>query len=171
MRGAMLTAILHRYPLEQIKQTNAAIDYLVAKSKADVFTFKSFDRASKWRKFFKSLVWIFYAPLLVLGRGYDVIYCDDSYFFYSGLVKLVLPRSKGFFCLGDLHLLYYYSGWVYELLHFFEEIGWTVADKIIVISHAMAETLRKEGYPCEVVRDPVDPKDFPWVEATDDGNN
>ena len=162
-------ALLHRYPEDRIKETNAAFPYLVERG-IDVFTFKKFDRLGNFGKFWKSILWIFYAPLLVFGRGYDVIYCDDSYFFYPALVKLVSPRSKVFIRLGDLHLLYYYSGWVYELLHFFEEIGWTVADKIIVISHAMAETLRKEGYPCEVVRDPVDPKDFPWVEATDDGN-
>ena len=170
----MLTAILHRYPLEQIKQTNAAIDYLVAKSKADVFTFKSFDRASKWRKFFKSLVWIFYAPMLVLGRGYDVIYCDDSYPFYGILVKFVCPRSKVILRLGDLHLMYYTSGLVYKFLHFFELIGWNCADRIICISQPMADYVYSElknfrwGIAQEsddpivdVVLDPVDPKDFP----------
>ena len=34
----------------------------------------------------------------------------------------------------------------------------------------MAEELRKEGYTCEVVRDPVDPKDFPWVEGLPGSN-
>ena len=162
-------ALLHRYPAECIKETNAAFPYLAAKG-IDVLTFKKFDRLGSFGKFWKSLLWIFYAPLLVAGKGYDVVYCDDSYPFYPALVKLVSPRSKVVIRLGDLHLLYYCSGWVYELLHFFEEIGWTVADKIIVISETMAEALRKEGYSCEVVRDPVDPKDFPWVEGSTDSN-
>jgi len=165
----MKIALLHRYTPDRISETNAAYPYLAAKG-MDILTFKKFDRLSRLGKFWKSLLWIFYAPFLVIGKGYDVLYLDDSYPFYPVLVKLASPRSRVVIRLGDLHLMYYYSGWLYNFLHFFEEIGWTVADKILVISHAMAETLRKEGYPCEVIRDPVDPKDFPWVGTKDDGN-
>ena|SRR3990167_1633274 len=162
-------ALLHRYPKDRIKETNAAFPYLVERG-IDVLTFKKFDRLGNFGKFWKSLLWIFYAPLLVVGKGYDVIYCDDSYPFYPALVKLASPKSKIVIRLGDLHLLYYYKGSLYRFLHFLEEIGWSVADKILVISHAMEEALRKEGYPSEVVRDPIDSKDFPWVEVADDGN-
>src|SRR3989304_2626933 len=93
-------ALLHRYPADRIKETNAAFPYLAEKG-IDVLTFKSFNRTSKWRKFFKSLAWVFYAPLLVWGKGYDVIYCDDSYPFYPALVKLVSPHSKVVLRIGD----------------------------------------------------------------------
>lgn len=152
-------ALLHRYPSNQIKETNAAFPYLVEKG-IDVLTFKKFERQSHWKKFFKSMAWIFYAPFLVIGKGYDILYLDDSYPFYPVFIKLASWRSKVVIRLGDLHLMYYYSGWVYEFLHFFEEIGWSLADEIIVISEAMKERLRKEGYHSEVVPDPVELKDF-----------
>lgn len=151
--------MLHRHTPEQIQETNAAFRYL--KDKVDVLTFKTFDRTSKWKKFFKSLAWIFYAPWLVIGKPYDVIYCDDSYPFYPALVKLCCPRSKVVIRLGDLHLMYYYSGAVYKILHFFEKIGWRAADKILTISKAMETYVRQEiGRWPETVLDPVDPKDF-----------
>lgn len=154
-------ALLHRYPHDQIKETNAAFPYLRDKG-IDVLTFKRFDRRGSFRKFWKSVAWIFYAPFLVMGKNYDVIYCDDSYPFYPALVKLASHRSRVVIRLGDLHLMYYFSGWAYKFLHFFEKAGWDLADKILVISEAMADYLRKEGYHSEVVLDPVDPKDFPY---------
>lgn len=153
-------ALLHRYEKDSIKETNAAFPYLQKKG-IDVLTFKKFDRLSKYKKFWKSILWIFYAPILVFRKNYDVIYCDDSYPFYPALVKLVSPKSKIVIRLGDLHLLYYYSGFLYEFLHGLEEIGWSIADEIICISEAMAERLRKEGYSPLVALDPVDAKDFP----------
>jgi len=162
-------ALLHRYPSDRIKETNAAFPYLVERG-IDVLTFKKFDRLGNFWKFWKSIAWIFYAPCLVIGKGYDVLYLDDSYPFYPALVKLASPRSRVVIRLGDLHLKYYYKGAMYGFLHFFEEIGWTAANKIIVISEAMAKALLEEGYPCEVVRDPVDPKDFPLVEESPDSN-
>ena len=171
-------ALLHRYPEDQIKPTNAAFPYLVEPrfqgppnfapgtvhyygKFVDVLTFKKFDRLSNWKKFFKSIVWIFYAPFLVMGKGYDVIYCDDSYPFYGALVKAVSPRSKVVLRIGDLHLMYYYSGVVYKILHFLERIAWLMADEIIVISEVMADYFESEiGRRPKVVLDPVDPKDF-----------
>lgn len=171
-------ALLHRHPKDRIKETNAAFPYLQAKG-IDVLTFKTFPRTGNQSKFWKSLLWIFYAPLLVLGKGYDVIYCDDSYPFYPILVKIASPKSKIVLRIGDFHLMYYYSGWKYKFLHFFEKIGWIMADEIIVISEAMAEEMGRGcislGYvrvciawkdvniiqKIKVVLDPVDPKDFP----------
>lgn len=151
----MKIALLHRYPPEQIIETNASFGYLQAKG-VDVLTFKRFDRLSKWKKFFKSLAWIFYAPLLVFGKDYDVIYCDDSYPFYPFFVKLASPFSKVILRIGDFHLMYYYSGIVYAFLHFFEKIAWRSADKIIAISEVMAEKIRSEvKTPVVVVLDPV----------------
>lgn len=153
--------LMHRYPKDRIKETNAAFLYLRAKG-MDVLTFKSFDRLSNWKKFFKSIAWIFYAPCLVAGKGYEIIYCDDSYPFYPALVKAVSPRSRVVIRLGDLHLMYYYSGFVYKVLHFLEKIAWIMVDEIIVISEAMAEYIEQEiGRRPKVVLDPVDPSDFP----------
>ena len=162
-------ALLHRYPEHCIKETNASFPYLQEKG-IDVLTFKKFDRLSGGMKFWKSLAWVFYAPLLVLGKGYDVIYCDDSYPFYPALVKLASPRSKIVIRLGDLHLMYYYSGWVYDFLHFFEKMAWRMMDKIIVISDAMADYVEAEtGDRPEIALDPVDPKDFHLIGAKSHG--
>lgn len=153
-------ALLHRYPERMIKETNAAFPYLKEKG-IDVLTFRWFDRLDDKRKFWKSILWIFYAPLLVFGKKYDVIYCDDSYPFYPILVKLASPKSKVILRIGDFHLMYYYSGWKYKVLHFFEKIGWRLADKIIAISIEMGEKIYLD---CKklvhIVFDPVDPKDF-----------
>ena len=147
--------LLHRYPRNQIVETNAAFPYLEAKG-IDVLTFKKFDRLSSRKKFWKSLAWVFYAPLLVWGKGYDVIYCDDSYPFYPALVKLFSPKSKVVIRLGDLHLMYYYSGWAYKFLHFFEKIAWGMADEILSISEPMREYVGRG----KVVLDPVDVSKF-----------
>ncbi len=157
-------ALLHRYPKDRIKETNAAFPYLEAKG-IDVLTFKTFDRTGKWGKFFKSLAWIFYAPLLVWGKGYDVIYCDDSYPFYPALVKLVSPRSKVVIRIGDFHLMYLFCksnelGWWevdYNTLHWLEKKCWDMVDEIIPISDHMEDYIRRG----RTILDPVDPKDFP----------
>lgn len=152
-------ALLHRYPADQIPQTNAAYTYL--KDRVDTLTYKDFDRLSDKKKFFKSLLWIFYAPLLVIGKGYDVIYCDDSFPFYPALVKLVCPKSKVVIRLGDFHLMYYTSGWVYRALHFFEVLTWRVVDIIIAISPYMVPVIATETEKLVVsIRDSVDPLNF-----------
>lgn len=134
-------------------------------------TFKNFDRTGSFWKFWKSVLWIFWAPLLVIGRKYDVIYCDDSYPFYPIFVKLACPKSKVVIRIGDFHLMYHYSGWVYDFLHFFEKVGWMMADVIIVISNEMAEHIASETLRyCEVVPDPVDPKDFKTENSFGDGS-
>lgn len=175
----MKIAILHRYPPSTIKETNAAFPYLQAKG-MDVLTFMRFDRLSKHKKFWKSLAWIFYAPFLVAGKGYDVIYCDDSFPFYPALVKLVCPKSRVVIRIGDFHLMYYYSGIVYQLLHFFEVITWLCVDDIIAISGVMAEKIRADiGWAywtgkadnVHVVPDPVDQKDFPLSDKDDPDPN
>lgn len=162
-------ALLHRFPAGQIKETNAAFPYL-EKMGIDVLTFKSFNRLSPWKKFLKSILWVFYSPMLVAGKGYDVIYCDDSFPFYPALVKLASPRSRVIIRLGDLHLMYYTSGLVYKFFHFFERIGWLLADDIISISDQMAAYLMKETLRVpHVALDPVDPKDFPIGDNRNNG--
>lgn len=154
-------ALLHRHPASMIKETNAAFPYLKEKG-IDVLTFKTFPRTSKWKKFFKSILWIFYAPFLVIGKGYDVIYCDDSYPFYPILIRLFSPKSRIVLRLGDLHLMYYTSGIMYKILHLIEIIGWKLSDEIICISQAMNDYVGKEcGKDVWTVLDPVDPSDFP----------
>src|SRR3990167_1945550 len=140
-------ALLHRYPNDRIKETNAAFPYLIYNDKMDfdyrpgavnywpqyrmdILTFKKFDRLSGWKKHLKSLLWIIYAPMLVVSKRYDVIYCDDSYPFYPAIVKMVSPRSKVVLRIGDFHLMYYFSGLAYKVLHFFERISWIMADEI-----------------------------------------
>lgn len=158
----MKIALLHRYPADQIKPTNAAFPYLQSMG-IDVLTFKKFDRLGNFKKFWKSVAWIFYAPMLVFGKKYDVIYCDDSYPFYPALVKFVSPRSVVVIRLGDLHLMYYYSGIAYKFLHFFEKLTWKMVDLILPISNEMTYYVFHETglYPTTVL-DPVDPKDFPF---------
>ena len=159
-------ALLHRYPLELIKETNAAFPYLEQKG-IDVLTFKKFNRLGNLSKFWKSLLWIVYAPMLVAGKGYDVIYCDDSYPFYPALVKLVSPKSKVVIRLGDLHLMYYYSGIKYRILHFFEKISWIMADNILPISEAMGAYIASEVSVdrINVVLDPINVDDFTPLKA------
>jgi glycosyltransferase involved in cell wall biosynthesis len=152
-------ALLHRYPKDRIRETNSAFPYL-EKNDIDILTFKTFDRISNRKKFIKSLIWIFYAPLLVIGKKYDVIYCDDSFPFYPYLVKMVSPKSKVIIRLGDLHLMYYTEGWKYKVLHHFEMWAWRKADKILAISEAMQDYLLSDGFQSEVVLDPIEPADF-----------
>lgn len=155
----MKIALLHRYPAHQIKETNAAFPYLFENG-IDVLGFKSFNRLNQLEKIFKSILWIFYAPLLVWGKGYDVIYCDDSFPFYPALVKMVSPKSKIVLRIGDFHLMYYTSGWLYRLLHHFEVKVWKMADKVIVISEAMWSYFWDLGINAEIALDPVDLKEF-----------
>ena len=160
--NVMKIALLHRHHKDRIKETNAAFPFLEAKG-IDVLTFKKFDRTGN--KFWKSILWIFYAPLLVFGKGYDVIYCDDSMPFYPILVKFASPNSKLVLRIGDFHLMYYTSGWLYEFLHFFEKIGWRIADWILPISKEMyweiikgIEINESYGRYDRINNDPVVPK-------------
>jgi len=178
-------AILHRYPEEQIPQTNAAFPYIAynqdiywkisddddAHKRCDALTFKTFNRLNQWQRILKSVLWIFYAPMLVIGRGYDVIYCDDSFPYYSALVKLVSPRSKVIKRMGDFHLMYYLKGWVYDFFHLFETWEWEVIDGIFAISEPMADEIEwKVGYRPVVINDPVDLEAFhPKEKHTDRG--
>jgi glycosyltransferase involved in cell wall biosynthesis len=153
-------AILHRYPKDQIQETNAAFPYL-CRGEVDILTFKKFERLHNVKKIIKSLAWIFYAPLLVVGRGYHVIYCDDSFPFYPALVKLASPWSKVIKRMGDFHLMYYVTGFGYNIIHWFEILEWKMMDGIIAISKPMAEHIEKEtGKKCEIVLDPVIPLDI-----------
>lgn len=166
---------MHRYPLEQIKETNASIHYLIEAMKkegheVDLLTFKNFNRISSTSKFWKSIFWIFYSPFLVFGKNYEIIFLDDSYPLYPALVKLVSPKSRVVIRLGDLHLLYHYSGLTYKFLHFFERIAWRMADEIIVISEAMGNYVEGEiGRRPKVILDPVDSKDFPEINTGNEG--
>lgn len=160
----MRICILHRYPANEIKATNASFNHFVSRLFArghsvDIKTFRKFSRfRNKW---WKSLLWIFYAPLLVAGFEYDLIYCDDSLPFYAGLVKLVSPRSKVVKRMGDFHLMYYFSGFLYDLLHLFERWEWKKCDLLLPVSAAMWNQMVREGFhKVRVVKDPVDLTDF-----------
>lgn len=154
-------AILHRYPKDQIRETNAAFPYLVREG-VDVITFKKFERLHNAKKIIKSLAWILYAPWRTFASVYRVIYIDDSFPFSGILVKLVNPRAKVIKRMGDFHLMYYVTGFWYHLFHWLEILEWKMMDGIIAISKPMAEHIEKEtGKKCHVVLDPVDPLDFP----------
>ena len=162
----MRVAILHRFPLEQIGETNASIHFLIetirgAGHKVDIKTFKKFNRLSPLIKLLKSILWIFYAPFTVILKGYDIIYIDDSFPYAPYLVKLVCPKSKVVIRLGDLHLMYYCSGKVYNFFHWFERKTWKKVDMILAISETMAEHLRiQTGKEIWTVLDPVNLDDF-----------
>jgi glycosyltransferase involved in cell wall biosynthesis len=158
-------AILHRYTKDQIRETNAAFPFLV-RDGVDVLTFKKFERLHNVKKIAKSILWILYSPLLVIGRGYSVIYCDDSFPFYPALVKLASPRSKVIKRMGDFHLMYYVTGIWYHMIHWLEIIEWRMVDAIIAISkpmqdHIISEIDTSKKPKVWVVLDPVDPLDFP----------
>lgn len=171
-------AFLHRYPEDRIKETNAAAPFIIygwdihfdlgpgavncwPKKRMDVLTFKTFPRLSKWAKFFKSLAWIFYAPLMVFGKGYEVIYCDDSFPFYPALVKMVSPKSKVWVRIGDFHLMYHTSGILFKILHALEIQTWKMVDGRIAISKVMAEYIESKCHKkTHTVLDPVDVRDF-----------
>jgi glycosyltransferase involved in cell wall biosynthesis len=129
----------------------------------EIRTFRTFNRFRF--KLIKSLAWIAFAPFLVVGRGYDVIYCDDSFPYYAGLVKLVCPRARVIKRLGDLHLMYYFSGWVYRFFHWFERWEWYFCDRILPVSDAMRRYIWDDGdlnvwAASRVVLDPVDMEKF-----------
>ena len=169
MVGIMQIAILHRFPRDEIVQTNAAFPF-IAREGVDVLTFKAFNRVSSKWKFVKSLIWIFYASALI-KKKYDVIYCDDSFPFYPIFVKLFNRKSKVVLRLGDFHLMYYTWGKLYKFLHFFERIGWKMADEIYVISKPMATLVKYEigdiYQKVKIILDPVNPDDFPIEEKTE----
>lgn len=162
-------AILHRFPKDRIPETNAAFPY-IARDGVDILTFKKFERLHNAYKIAKSIAWIFYSPLLVLGRGYNIIYCDDSFPFYAALVKLASPRSKVIKRMGDFHLMYYVTGILYHFAHFFEVIEWKMMDGIIAISKAMADVIEKEtGKRVDIALDPVNPENFQVTKREDHG--
>jgi glycosyltransferase involved in cell wall biosynthesis len=152
-------ALLHRYPAGDIPRTNAAFKYFP--KKLDVKTFKHFPHAKG--KLFKSILWIFYAPLLVCFRGYHVIYCDDSFPIYPLTVKLFCPKVKVVLRLGDIHLLYYCSGFLYKILHKIEVATWNIADSILCVSDTMRDYVAakcKDPTKVHTVLDPVDLDNF-----------
>ena len=165
----MKIAILHRFPEEEIKQTNAAFPFINRKG-VDVLTFKAFNRVSSKWKLLKSFIWIFYAQSLI-KKYYDVIYCDDSFPFYPIFVKMFNRKSKVVLRLGDFHLMYYTWGKLYKFLHFFERIGWKMADEIYVISKPMATLVKYEigdiSQKVKIILDPVNPDDFIIEEKTE----
>ena len=157
----MRVCILHRFPKEEIEQTNASFPYLL-RDGVDVKTFKSFNRFNPKLKLLKSIWWVFTAWTRTVFRNYDVIYCDDSFPWYPILVKLTSPKSKVVLRLGDLHLMYYCDGFAYKILHWFELIGWRLADRILAISQTMQLHIASQLSDIKIynVPDPVDPKFF-----------
>lgn len=169
----MKIAVLHRYPEDQIKSTNASFPYFLEELRGrgdsvDVITYKRFNRM---KPFWKSLWWVVYAPLRVAYnlKEYDLIYCDDSFPYYAGLVKLV-SNAKVYKRMGDLHLMYHTHGWVYKFLHWLERWEWRSIDWLVTVSDAMADYMFSQfvwRVPTEqqkpgivTVLDPIDLGDF-----------
>jgi len=74
---------------------------------------------------------------------------------------MVCPKSKVVIRLGDLHLMYYTSGWLYKHLHKLEVYTWKKVDAIYAISEVMADYVRDESdRGVDIILDPVEPKDF-----------
>ena len=156
----MKICILHRFPKDRIKETNASITFLL-RDGVVIKTFRKFDRMNPTWKLLKSLIWILYAPLLVIFRSYDIIYCDDSFPFYAGLVKFFCPKSKVIIRLGDLHLMYYLEGRAYDFAHWLEVKEWKFVDDVIPISQTMSNFIYKEtGLMFQHIKDPVNLDDF-----------
>jgi len=161
-----MKCVLHRYPKEQIKQTNASFTYFC--DEFDILTFKKFARVDDKLKLLKSILWIFYAPLLVIGKGYDLIYCDDSFPFYALLCKLVSPKSKVVIRLGDLHLMYYFKGRILDFFLRIEKLEWDMVDMIIPISKSMTKFVNQRTRTKAVtILDPIDKTFFPVIKHED----
>ncbi len=164
----MKIAVLHRYPEKDIKQTNASFPYFIEALRkehtVDFITFKTFNRFKN--KLLKSLIWIFYGPMRIWRHHYDLIYCDDSFPFYAGLVKILSPKSKVIKRLGDFQLMYYFSGFMFDVFHLLEKIEWRMVNKLILISEAMRDYMFEEDLglwgKSLVVNDPIELEDFKY---------
>jgi glycosyltransferase involved in cell wall biosynthesis len=75
---------------------------------------------------------------------------------------MVSPNSKVVKRMGDFHLMYYTSGWLYKVLHWLEIKEWNIIDRIIAISEVMCDEIKfKTKIPKTFVAlDPIDPVDF-----------
>lgn len=114
-------------------------------------------------KLLKSLWFILYAPLLVLKSRvkWDIIYCDDSFPYYPAIIKLISPKSKVIHYLGDFHLMYYFKGLIYKVLHYFEILSWKMVDRIWAITPVMrAKIWQESGLIAPTIAESVDEGDF-----------
>lgn len=128
--------ILHRYPVEQARETNGAIEaFLSALTKAGhdivMLTYRgekrafthglefveiplSLNRGSARDKLVKSLLWCLLAPIyaraVTRGKSFHVVYCDDSFPVYPAFVKLLCWRTAVIMRLGDLQTGYIFTG-------------------------------------------------------------
>lgn len=131
----MKILILHRYPIDQAKETNGSIIFFLKKLlkeniEVDFLSFKNLKKTSKREmigvnfkkinytinrgkasdKLFKSILWCFLSPYYVYQLNkinyYNIIYCDDSFPLYPAIIKLFCKNTLVFMRLGDLQTGY-----------------------------------------------------------------
>ena len=134
----MKILILHRYPLEQAKETNGSIIFFLQKLlsknfKVDFLSFDDLNQSSKKNiigvnfkkikytinrgkasdKLLKSILWCFLSPYFAYKlnkiNNYNIIYCDDSFPLYPAIVKIFCKNASVFMRLGDLQTGYIFS--------------------------------------------------------------
>jgi len=163
MKETKKVAWMHRHDKTIIPETNQAFPYVEEmlrnsqKIRHTIISGGLVNRFNPFTKFFNALFWLIYAPFSVREGKYDVIYCDDSFPFYCGLVKAMSPESKVILRLGDYHLKANLPPWLYRLLHPLEIAAWNKIDLILAISKEMAEEVSRETYTkVKVILDPVE---------------
>lgn len=173
----MKICVIHRYPISVIRETNPSFPLFMKKLFSGghkVFFISYRERAGKLRnknilyreigftidrsrtsdKLLKSLLFTLLVPFKVrkLHRKeyLDLVYCDDSFPFYSYLIK-VIAKTKTIIRLGDLQTAYMFADrgrvgkLLFKILFACERHMWRKTDKVIAISRAFKHFLINNG--------------------------
>lgn len=174
----MKVCILHRYPLSQAISTNPSLhDFLrILRSENIAVKYLSYKEDKEYEKkindieivelpfalerdraldkYIKSLLFIlltlYISYIIKKNHDIDLIYCDDSLFFYGYLLKKFtgLPVVIR---LGDLQTGYLFlqkskiHEFIFKILHFLEIRSWKKVDGLIPISRSFENYVESKG--------------------------
>ena len=194
----MKICVMHRYPAREALGTNPSfiklLEDLVEKGhdvtlitlkdddrikgvKYNSINFK-FRRDKNFDKLWKSILYTVIAPFKVLGKKYDVIYCDDNQPIYWYFVKK-FGRTKTLLRIGDIWGLFLqekqfpiYIRLSAKVLYFFErKFMWNSLDNILVLSNALKRhmvNLGIKGEKIKVITECINLEDFKDVKSKGD---
>jgi glycosyltransferase involved in cell wall biosynthesis len=173
----MKVCILHRYPISQAISTNPSLlDFLkILHSKNIKIKYLSYKeeecekkindieivelpfvlkRDRVLDKYIKSLLFILLTPyisyIIKKNQDIDLIYCDDSLFFYGYLLKK-FTKLPVIIRLGDLQTGYLFlqkskiHEFIFKILHFLEIRSWKKVDGLIPISKSFENYVKSKG--------------------------
>ncbi|MAF50492.1 MAG: hypothetical protein CMH64_00200 [Nanoarchaeota archaeon] len=198
MERKLKVCVIHRYPAKEVLGTNPSfvklLEDLVEKGhdvslvtlkddqkingvKLDPINLK-FHRDKSLDKVWKSLLFTFIVPFKVLGKKYDVIYCDDNQPIYWYFVKK-FGRTKTLLRIGDLWGLFLqekqfpiYVRSLAKILYFFErKIMWNSLDNILVLSNALKKHMMNLGIKenkLKVITECINLEDFKDIKSEGD---